>query len=131
VLKVLCYIEDRGSLEYIAVSDSGRLAARTKNPLSVIPEIQDLERVMQAKLDAADPKPEGLANLVESIHQYNETVATYERVKYVKTVTPELAKAFHNAIQGFAAVPAMRAQQNANTVLDMELKVVKVEKDGE
>jgi hypothetical protein len=131
MLKVLCYIEDRGSFEFIAASESGRLATRTQNPFAGIPEIQDFERLMKAKLEAADPKPDGLAELVESIHQYNENLAPYERVRYVKTVTPQLVQAINNARTQCDIRAHVRAQQNAGVSIDQQLKVVKVEKDGE
>lgn len=131
MLKVLCYLGDRDSFEYIAASESGRLVTRTQNPFGHIPEIQDLEKVLRAKLDADAPKPEGLVELVESIHQYNETVSAYERVRYVKTLTPQLAQTIKATSAHCDARHTIRSNQNQNTILDMQLKVVKVEKDGE
>jgi hypothetical protein len=130
MLKTLCYIADRDTFEYIAVSESGRLATRIQNPLAGIPEIEDLERLMQAKLDA-DPGKEGLAEIVAEIHQYNENVAPFERVRYVKAVTPQLAHALMTYRVHFESTHNARKQQNHNTILDMKLTVVKVEKDGD
>lgn len=131
MLRILCYIEDRGKFEYITASESGRLATRTQNPFAQNMEVQDLERVMKAKYDAADQKPEGLGELIEQIHQYNENVSTYERVRYIKTLTPALAQALEVARTQCDARSVIRTQQNQNTILDMKLNVVKVEKDGE
>lgn len=131
MLKTLCYVEDRDAFEYIATSESGRLAARVKNPVSGVPEIEDLERVLQAKLDAADPKPEGLAELIEQVHQYNESVATFERVRYVKSLTPQLIQALKTFQVQLESQDMAKKQQNQNTILNMKLKVVKAEKDGE
>lgn len=131
MLKILAYIEDRGGFEYIAASESGRLATRVQNPFAQIPEVQDLERVLKAKLEAADPKPEGLPELVEQIRQFNDTVSSYERVRYLKTITPELAKAIEIARTQCDTRAVRNAQQSQHTILNMDLKVVKVEKDGE
>jgi alpha-glucuronidase len=131
MLKTLCYIGDKGTFEYIAASESGRLATRTQNPFAKNPEVQDLERVMKAKYDAADQKPEGLGEMIEQIHQYNENVSTYERVRYIKSLTPALAQTLEVARTQCDARSVIRTQQNQHTILDMKLKVVKVEKDGE
>lgn len=131
MLKTLCYIEDRGTLEYIAISDSGRLATRVKNPLASIPEILDLERVLKEKLDSANPKPEGLEDLIAEVHQYNETVSAFERVRYVKSLTPQLASQLQANHAHFKSMPLAYREQCANTVINMQFKEVKVEKDGE
>jgi hypothetical protein len=130
MLKTLCYIADRDSFEHIAVSESGRLATRIQNPFGHIPEIEDLERLMKAKL-TAEPDREGLAEIVAAIHQYNEGVPPYERVRYIKSLTPELAQKLKEGFANCEARSHVRQRQNLNTVLDMKLKVVKVEKDGE
>lgn len=131
MLKVLAYIEDLGEFRIIAASESGRLATRTQNPYAAIPEIQDFERFLKARLDANLPntKTEGLAELIEEVHQYNETVATYERVRYIKTLTPQLAQMIHHSRVQFDALSNIRGQQNQATIIDMQLTVVKVEKD--
>jgi hypothetical protein len=131
MLKVPCYIEDKDSFEYIAVSESGRLSTRTQNPFAAIPAIQDLERVLKARLETAEMKPDGLAELIEEVRQHNETVTVYERVRYVKTVTPELVSAINQARAQCDSRAHIRSQQSQNTIIDMKLKVVKVEKDGE
>jgi hypothetical protein len=139
MLKVLCYIGDKDSFEYIAASESGRLATRTQNPFAAIPEIEDLERRLVAKLEGAQTKfkldatpiPEGLEETIEYVHQYNEGVAVYERVRYIKSLTPALAQTLEVARTQCDARSVICTQQNRNTVLDMKLKVVKVEKDGE
>lgn len=130
MLKTLCYIADRDTFEFITVSESGLLSTRIQNSLSLIPEIEDLERLMKAKLEA-NPDTEGLAEIVAEIHQYNENVSPFERVRYVKSVTPQLAQTLMTCRAHFESKSAVRKQQNANTILDMKLKVVEVEKDGE
>jgi hypothetical protein len=131
MLKILCYIESRGGFEFIATSESGRLATRVQDPFVGIAEIQDLERLMQEKLDNADPKPEGLAELVESIHQYNETVPPYERLRYLKEVTPAIAQKVNIARAQCDARAYQRGQQNMNTVIDMQINPAEEKKDGE
>jgi regulator of replication initiation timing len=130
MLKILCYIGDRDTFEYIAVSESGRLATRTQNPFKNIPEIEDLERLMKEKLEL-NPNKEGLAEIVDSIHQYNETVSTYERVRYIKTLTPQLVQSFKEAFATCEVRSHRRQRDNFDTIIDMQLKVVKVERDGE
>ncbi len=131
MLKILCYIADKDAFEYIASSESGRLATRIQNPFSQIPEIQDLERLLQAKFDEPEHKPEGLADLIASVHEYNETVSTYERVRYIKTITSQVQNAMNAARAQCDSRHAARNHQNQNTILDMKLTVIKVERDGE
>lgn len=131
MLKILCYIADRDTFEYIAASESGRLATRTQNPFSQIPEVQDLERTLKARLEDYDTKPEGLAELITEIQHYNENVSVYERVRYVKTLTPQLAHTIKMATGHCDARHAIRAKQNLSTVIDQGITVIKVEKDGE
>jgi hypothetical protein len=82
-------------------------------------------------LEDYDPKPEGLAELIAEIHQYNETVAPYERVRYVKTITPQLSKTIKMATGQCDARHAIRTKQNHSTVLDQGITITKVERDGE
>jgi hypothetical protein len=131
MLKVLCFIEDVRNFEYVAVSESGRLATRIADPLASVLEVKDLERVMQDKFDAADPKPEGLAEVIEGIRQFNDTVTPFERLRYVKSMTPHVAQAIFMSVRALNAATEMKRQEAKNTVLNMDLKVVKVEKDGE
>jgi hypothetical protein len=131
MLKILCYVADKDAFEYITASESGRLATRTQNPFAQVPEIQDLERTLKARLEDYDPKPEGLSDLIAEVHQYNETVTTYERVRYVKTITPKLAHTIKMATGQCDARHAIRGKQNMSTVLDQGITVVKVERDGE
>jgi hypothetical protein len=133
MLKTLCYIEDRGVFELISVSESGRLATKVQDPFAAIPEVQDFEKFLQARLDANLPrtKTEGLAELIADVHQYNNTVSDYERVRYLKTVTPQLVNMLNTARLACDSRFTARMQQNHKTFIDVELKVVKVEKDGE
>jgi len=133
MLKTLCYIEDRGIFELISVSESGRLATKVQDPFAAIPEVQDFEEFLQARLDANLPntKTEGLAALIEEVRQHNSTVSEYERVRHIKSITPELIKSINAARLSCDSRYGALMQQNRKTVLNMDLKVVKVEKDGE
>jgi hypothetical protein len=132
MLKTLCYISDRDSFEFIAVSESGRLSTCTKNPFEHISEIQDLEDLLTKNLEACgENKPESWVEIVAAVHQYNETVSTYERVRYLKTITPQVAQMINMAVAHCDSRHALARQQNHNTIIDLKLKVVKVEKDGE
>jgi hypothetical protein len=131
MLKILCYVADKDAFEYIATAESGRLSTRTQNPFAQVPEVKDLERTLKARLEDYDPKPEGLAELIEEIHRYNETVAPYERVRYVKTITPQLAQTIKMAAVHCDTRHAIRAKQNLSTIIDHGITVIKVEKDGE
>lgn len=132
MLKILCYVADKDAFEYIAASESGRLATRIQNPFAQIPEIKDLERLLKENLEVIDgPKPDGWSEILDSVHQYNETVSPYERVRYIKTLTPQLSQAITMARAQCDARYSILSQQNQKTILNMELKVVKVEKDGE
>lgn len=124
MLKILCYIEDRGTFEFISVSDSGRLATRVHNPFAAVPEIQDLERLLKAKLDEADPKPDGLEELLEEIHKYNEVRSPYERVRYIKTLTPQLVRKIEFASMTCDARFAQYAEQCRNTIIEMKLEEI-------
>jgi hypothetical protein len=132
MLKTLCYIADRKNFEYIAVSASGRLATRTQNPFGHIPEIEDLERLLKSNLETlSDKKHEEVADLIEAVHQYNETVSVYERVRYIRSLTPELTQKLKEGFANCENRSNVRQRQNFDTLFDMNLKVVKVEKDGE
>jgi hypothetical protein len=130
MLKVLCYIEDTGAFEYIATAESGRLATRSQNPFAQVPEIQDLERMLKAKLEATNPKPEGLSELIAEIHQYNETVAPYARVRHIKTITPQLAHTIKMATGNCDARHIIRAKQNLGIIIEQQFVVIGVERDG-
>lgn len=125
MLKVLCYIEDKEVFQFIAVSDSGRLATRVQNPFAAIPEIQDLEHVLREKLDSTDQKPDGLEELIEAVHRYNEGCAVYERIRHVKTLTPQLAHAINFASMSCDARSAQQTAQSRNTIIDMKLEEIK------
>lgn len=126
MLKVLAYLADKSEFNYIAVSESGRLATRVQNPLAAVPEIQDFERFLKARLDANEPntKTEGLAELIEDVQQYNETVSPFERLRYVENSTPALAHVLATTMAHFEMLPQMRKQQNSNTIIDMKFEEV-------